>query len=744
MTSPEPANPIILQNQHLSVEFDSSSGAICQITHPGRGLNLVEAASDAPPWRIEIDDQQWIDTFTTFDFDATVTTIDLRWTATNGLLVRAIVTLEPDADEADFRIEISGLENVIDKIEYPIIGGIGSLRDGADSYLAHPQGTGFLFRNPATLFTAEKPGIRYSPYPEGFSGSSLQCFTYFAEHIGGFSFSTYDASGAMKWLNLWKHENGHLRTSFMHQSPDVRTGNGYTPSYAVTVAALDQGTWYEAADRYKSWAIRQPWAARGPIAENPNSLHSDIGYATFGINSSHDRAAWLDNFHKAIGSRALHILGVNWPRQGGNYGGVHPGGRDDWFPAQFNQANLDTIRGNGDAWAPFEFDLIQDVNGSESESVKASLVEFQDEKYSFDAYHFAFHCPVTQYQQELHSWRDERLAREFDVDGIYYDISANNVLMQCRNPNHGHPVGGGAWMVDAYREMWQATGAAATASKGRPVLQGAEMVNEVFLDCLDFYQARAEAAPLSPFESGFFRDWIISGDCEKIPFFTYVYHEYGPVRLDGWAKLSKETGELWFWVAARVALWGGILELNYEFSPLEVLDGAMEDVSEHYAQIDSVRREIDPVRIAFVKELARARVGFAQPWLVFGTMQHPLRIDSPRIDLDWTHFNFPPKSEIYGQSGVLTVDQIQHAAWRAPDGRLGFVFLNLRPAHAARIPLTIDLKRYDTDWPSVEVAMITNDLREVIFAGDATGGLEFDVTLESRRVTVIDISPLVG
>jgi hypothetical protein len=736
---------ITLQNDYLTIGIDESTGAIQQISHRGRDLELIAAASSAPPWRIEVDDQVWIDEFTEFSFSRTDDGVDLHWTATNGLAVDAAVRLGTDERYAGFSIAVGGHEGVIvDKIEYPVLAGIGDLGHGVDSYLAHPQGTGFLFRNPAQLFTSDKPGLRYSPYPEGFSGSSTQFMTYYADRIGGFSLATHDPSGAMKWLNFWKHEDGHLRSTFMHQSPNVRSGNGYAVPYEVLIGTLDTGTWYEAADRYKAWAVDQSWTRRGLLADRAGWLQNETGFATFGINSSHDRAAWLDRFHRITGKPVFHILGVNWPRHGGNYGNFHPGGRADWFPAQFDEANLATIRRNGDYWAPFEFDLLQNPDGIEREQIEPALVTFQDEKYSFDAYHFPFHCPVTPYQRELHAWRDAKLAGEYGADALYYDISANNVAMQCRSTTHGHPVGGGEWMVDSYRTMWAETGGAASAAKGEHVPQGAEMVNEVFLASLDFYQARAEATPLAPFESGFFRDWIIAGDCEKIPLFTYIYHEYGPVRLDGWGKLSVETGPLWYWVAARVALWGGLYELNYEFSPLEVLDGQMEDVTEHYATLDPVEFEIDPAKEAFVREIANARTGFAQPYLVFGTMRPPLRLDLPEIDLDWYFYNFNPKSEIYGQRGTQRVPVVQHAAWMSPDGTLGFVFVNLHESEVQTVPLAIDLAGYGLDWASVDIVRTTSAERHVMFSGDASAGLEFSLELAPRTVTLVEVAAIDG
>ena len=733
----------IIENEHLLVEIEH--GAFARIVNKKHDLNLIQANTRDAPWQIETPDQQWHSRFRHLSCTReTSSLITSTWRGDGGFEVSMRVQLEPGDRAARVTLGIAAPSDVaIDKVECPIIRGIGDFGYGDRTRLAHAQGTGFLFRNPLHLFTDEKPGLRYSPYPEGFSGSSLQLMAYYVEDLGGFSFSVNDSGGAMKWLNFWK-EGDSLNASFMHQAPDVKPGNDLVLPYAMQIGVLDEGTWYEAAEQYKVWAVQQPWVSKGPLHTRPNWLHTETGFATFGINASHDRSSWLDHFHRITGKPVFHVLGVNWPTLGGNYGGVHPGSRDDWFPARFDSGNMSTIDANGDFWAPFEFDLLQNPDGADKESIGTSLVTFQEQKYSFDAYRFPFHCPVTPYQRELHAWRDASLAGEYGADALYYDISANNVTMQCRSPHHGHPVGGGGWMVDAYRSMWENTGRQASTAKGQHVPQGAEMVNEVFLDRLDFYQARAEAAPLSPFESNFFRDWIISGQCEKIPLFAFVYHEYGPIRLDGWGKLSKETGELWYWVAARVALWGGMYELNYEFSPLEVLDGKMEDTTEHYATIAPVEYAIDPAKEDFVRDIALARTGFAQPYLVFGIMQRPLDLDVPDIDLNWRMYNFNPHSDIYDQQGIQRVPMVQHSAWLAPDGSLGLLFVNLHATDVYTLPLAWSLRDYGLDWHDAQVEIVTQSGTTTPRTGIVAGNITLDLLLPPRRMVLVKISALEG
>jgi hypothetical protein len=741
------ADAIVLENAQLQIALSAENGSIQQITNKSRGLRLIRFPAIGPPWRIEFEGQaDWFDETGSFHSisDKSGLAVTLRWETAIGLTIEGRVELIED--EVRFTIGVlNSADHRLDKIEYPILRGIGDLSDDADSCLVHPQGTGFLFRRPFHLFQTEplrQQGLRYSPYPEGFSGSSMQFMAYYAAGQGGFDFTAHDPAGAMKWLNFFKNPTGSLECTFIHQAAEIAPGRDLTVSYPILIGALTEGNWYEAADRYKQWSTQQPWVAKGQLSSRTDRcdwLLDEVGYATFGINASHDRSRWFDRFHAITDHPAFHILGVNWPKAQADYHNHLPAGREDWFPANFHEANLDTIRRNGDYWAPFEFDLLLDPHGADGERIAAAHQQFPDEKHSFDQYHFPFVCPADPFLPELHRWRDETIARDYGADALYYDISVNNVQMTCRAPHHGHPIGGGPWMVDAYARMYAATKEAMSVAKGAYVPQGAEMITECMIPSFDFYQARAEASPLSAFEADFFRTWIRQGDVEKIPLFAYLYHEYGPVRLDGWAKLSPEVGELFYWVASRVALWGGLFELNYEFSPLETLDGMDDDPAEHYYAFEPRSYQVDAAKTDFVREVAVARTGFANPYLVYGTMLRPLPFESPEINLDYFLYNVGTDRPHYEETGALRVPSVVQAAWRAPDGRLGFLFVNLHRDRSQLVTLEFDGVQYGFPHDSsYSLTMITATSRETIATGN--GRTRISLTLQPRRITLLEVA----
>jgi hypothetical protein len=727
------ATSVVIENAQLRIELDAETGAVLQVTNLEAGLRLI-AGPAGPPWRILLLDGTVLERPASFAAEHHGDSVELRWSTTRGDIVRSTIALPTDALNATFEVALEQpAGSPAELIEYPVLGGIGALaRHGEDDRLLHSYATGFVFENPTALFAGEgdgpERGLLHSPYPEGFSGSTMQLMAYYALGRGGFYFAADDATGAQKWFNFFGEGGGNCRAAFGHGSADL--SGPLAPPYPVLVGVLAEGTWTEAADRYKAWAVNQPWCGR-PLALRPESerwLHEEIGIVTFGINASRDRSNWLRTISEIADAPVLHILGPNWAKEPQNYENHLPGGLDDWFPAQFHQANLDAIRDAGDRWAPFLFDLLFGIEGSDSVEGSAALQSIPRPLLSFDTYEFPFLCPATPFLQHLHRERDARIANEYGADAVYYDISANNVIKRCYSDAHGHPRGGGAFLVDAYRELYS------TPSAPR----GTEMVNEVFIDRLDFFQARAEASPVTSFEADKFRDWIKEGRVEKVPLFAYVYHEFGPVRMDGWAKLSREHGDLFYWIGARVLAWGGLFELNYEFSPLETIDGVAEPLDEHYFPLPDHCYEIDPEKAAFVRELAAARTGPANPYLAYGAMLPPLDLESPTIELPWLHYNSPPAWPAFGDSGAHAVPAVIHCAWRTGE-TAAVVLVNVDSVeHEVDVPANAVTLRLEPDR-AYELTRIDGAERTPLGPMSAAGLSA--VSLPPRKVVVIEAAP---
>ncbi|MCC3375382.1 DUF6259 domain-containing protein [Cohnella sp. REN36] len=700
---------IRLENARMRLDLSETDGTVRGMRDLAKGIDLIamaDAGLPADPFRLETDDG-FSGAFDSFEWTRLETgdgsdAAALTWRTASGVVVRATVSLAPEDGEASFRCAAdNGSGERILSLEYPILPNIGAIRGDGEDYVAHPFATGFKVRDPLRRFVAGGAGFRYMPYPESFSGSTMQFFAYCGEGVGGLYVATPDGDGCPKWLNFYKNGNDLLEASFIHGCEDMAPGRGLAPAYPVLVAFLDAGDWYEAADRYKAWAVRQKWCAHGLLADRSGAegtawLHEEMGAATFGINAGSDRTPWLRAYRAHIGTPIFHVLGPDWTNAPQTFYKGVPGGFDDWFPTRFNPDNLDWIRENGDRFAPFEFDYLYHFEGADGELGREAAQRFPENKKSIDAYKFPFLCPAHPYTHDFHVRRDETLQRSDDVDAIYYDISANNILKICMDESHGHPVGAGRIIEEAYRRNYADTKAAMREAAGRGVPMGTEMMNETMLDLIDYYQARAGGQPAAPLEGWPIRDLLKSGDAELVPMFAYVYHEYGALRMDGWGKLVEEIGSLYRFTVARTYLCGGLYELNYEYSPMEALDGLENAPEEHYYPFDPRGYAFSPARAGYLSLYARLRVGDARLYWAYGRMLRPLAFASERIVLDWQHYNHGKETPEYNDAGELEVDAVVHSAWQYRDERVALFFANVSEEERrirVRLPAQDELPR---------------------------------------------------
>ena len=675
---------IVLDNGKLRFMLDDHNGSIRGLRDVRTGIDYIAAGSGGDPFRLETD-AGFSAEFEAFEWRMEGDNdLSLQWRTADGVIILGQIALAEGDDKAVFRCKaVNGSSAWLLGLEYPIVPGLHAItEEGRDDYVAHAFATGFKVRNPMLHFAEEGAGFRFMPYPESFSGASMQFFAYYGMNKGGLYFAAEDGEGNPKWLNFFKNGQGELEATFIHGCQDMAPGRGIDPGYSVQVALLEGCDWYEAADRYKDWAVRQRWCSRGFVSDRAKAdgftwLHEEMGVATFGINAGSDRTAWLEKYHEHLKTPMFHVLGPDWTNEPQTFGWGVPGGFDDWFPTRFNADNIATMKQFGDRYAPFEFDYLYNFGGADGELGRAAAQKFPDNKKSVDAYRFPFLCPAHPYTHDFHVRRDAELQRTVGVDAIYYDISANNIMKICMDDSHGHPVGSGRLIEEAYRRNYADTKAEMQGIAGKYVPMGTEMINETMLELIDYYQARAGGQPAAPLEGYPIRDFLKSGEAELIPMFAYVYHEYGALRMDGWGKLTEEIGQLYYFTAARTYLWGGLYELNYEYSPMEALDGRENSPEEHYYKFDPRGYAFSPERADYLGMYARLRVGAANRYWAYGRMLRPLPIECSRIRMDWFHYNHGKETPEYNDSGEVTVDAVVHSAWAYKDESMALFFANV-------------------------------------------------------------------
>lgn len=610
--------------------------------------------------------------FRAFNHEVTENGLLFAWQLGHAVL-RAHVNLLPDG--LSFRLELSGPGAAhYSAVEYPVLDGLQSR--GNQSYLAHAYATGLLIQDPLKALPS-RGGLRFCPYPESFSGASMQLMAYYHPKRAGLCLMALDGQGHQKWLNAYKKQ-GKLRLSHMYGCEELG-GEVIRQPYDFVIRLYDGSGWEQAADLYRAFAHQQPWCEKGRLWDRRSSedwLHEDVGYCSFGVNAGHDRSRWLRRYARDIGTPGFHVLGPDWTNKPQTFGSGVPGGMADWLPTRFSGGTLAAIRRQGDRFAPFEFDFLVALDQSDRERLKDNLQLFPHPSLSHDAYRFTMLCPCQPFTRAFHRDRDLQVHAESACDAMYYDISANNLIKLCMRNDHEHRMGGGAELTEGYRRCYEETAEALEKQAGQQIPLGTEMICETYLSELQFYQARAWAQPCSTLETWPFLKHMRSSQARMIPLFEHVYHEYGAVRMDGWGKLVRETGDLYYHNVAKVYLWGGLYELNHEYSPMEALDGEETKAEEHYFRFDPQGYAYDPARAAWLSLFAKARVGHAKPYWAYGRLLATPALPLPMKEYSWYHYNHDQHSKTYKASGSYRAPAVMASLFEHPEAGFALFLAN--------------------------------------------------------------------
>ena len=696
---------LYLENEQIRMAFSADNGTLLAIDDVKRSFShLAKPVGANLPFHLLNADGCVLECAWQFSYMLEKSALCLRWQSMMEIVEAKVSLLE---DGAAFRIHVTPCttESQAVAVEYPILAGMAN--HGNNTFLAHSWTTGVLMCNPAAMLPAEGV-LRFAPYPESFSGASMQLMSLYHEGVAGLYLAAHDGLGHQKWLNAYTTVNegeNVLVLSHIAGMEDLRPGAEICMDYDFVIRLTPGQGWEDAADMYREFALHQPWCARGPLhtrKDRAQWLHDDVGYCTFGINAGHDRSLWLRRYHQDIGQKGFHVLGPDWTNEPQTFGWGVPGGMEDWLPTRFSSETLSALRENGDYFAPFEFDFLVSLQQHQQNELRRALQHYPAKPMSHDMYAFSMLCPCEPFTRDFHRERDRQVLRESGMNAIYYDISANNLLKVCTSEDHHHTPGGGREINEGYREIYRDTQEALCKEAGTYIPMGTEQMCETFLDRLDFYQARAWGQPCSTLETWPILEYMRSGQARMIPLFDYVYHEYGVVRMDGWGKLVEETGELFFDTVAKTYLWGGLYEINHEYSPMEEIDGIENSSSEHYFHFDPQHYAYSPDRAAYLATFASARVGCARPYWAYGQMVRTPRINVPKVKKSWYHYNHDQQNKTYKAHGEIEVPALRTSAYKAPDGRFAlFMTVPGKAAVGAALPLNELSQRYPGGYATI-------------------------------------------
>jgi hypothetical protein len=223
------------------------------------------------------------------------------------------------------------------------------------------------------------------------------------------------------------------------------------------------------------------------------------------------------------------------------------------------------------------------------------------------------------------------------IDGTYFDLSGTSAVPYCYNPNHGHPIGAGAWRTKAVRKVLQVM--RQTGRKHNPEFSVfCEGNADCYLTVSDGYCLFEANTPL---RQALYADYQRSTGAKEIQLYS--------------------NQALQAILPAKDFAWGApIGRFRGGAGELETLGGPIE------ANLVYYRRLIDYKRVA-------------EPWLNLGRMIRPMELTE-----------LTPADP----AGMIHAASVPHATWKAPDGQIAFVFANAHFTKPVSFSYTIDPKIY--------------------------------------------------
>jgi len=661
------------------------------------------------------------------------------------LAVEVRVSLAPGSALSVWRMHVTGVRpgEAVHQLTCPLIGGVVKVGDAAPGEaIATPrQGEGYLFRNPYPVADSlplmagrgpEQPSMGMGQLWQLYPGNQAMQFILYYNDRAGLYLAAHDAG-----MNVKSFACGQVADwgtfpvfSISHFPSEVR---GADAAFQYdTVVGVFHGDWYDGADIYKAWARRQWWCERklaqrdiaswmrtgvgvwqmsnyhipkikmnhtlDAIASEVNELSRDIGVPLLALIFNFEKGgAWTGPkgfFPPKEGDRAFKAA-MKKLRAAGNHGFIYmPGG--NWYIA------IDSYDPPFDSRAQFEAEGRPNALADER-----GVVNIQT---WYAGWHGARLCPAT------------RFTRDLTAELLLGSLKRGCTVVQidnfpCASPEacwgtaHGHPPGYGPWYTQAWREILSDVRRRAKALNPDCAIT-TEGIAETYIPYLDMFDHRAANMEYFGHRS--------EGDPmggETIPIFNYVYSGYIGAYTAAYPECNRP--EVLYWTRCLgKSLAQGVVPAGGRYWPEP--------------------KASNPVTLAFYKKVVRATGQECWRYIMFGEMLRPPEIDVPQIEAAYVQFTGECLDHLLPRNRHVVRDRaIQHSAWRAEDGTVGYFFVNVSEREV-RFDVTLlgcsaERRLYDVD-------IIVDGKRRRMLRG---ARLPSRRTLKSPplSVTVIEVKP---
>ncbi len=727
-------NHVSIENTGLRVSFDSATGQLVEFTDRENAHAFVEYTAGDELWTIQALAPSEVaelrpsmaGTFTHRVLDEHTDSLELAWqdfgiAEAPALCVVARVSLHPEDATAYWSIAIEDTGDLpVGSVHFPRIPGIAPQEN---ERLATPIWMGQMAENPRGFLSDSGKARRMEwAYP---GLLSLQCIALYRESGPGIFLSADDPAGFVKRFCAFGGAEGRLGIEVVHLPQGGSTGERrYEPAYRVGLGAFE-GDWFTAAERYRKWALKQPWAAEARLRANTvEAWAAETGLWVWNRGRSEKVLSPAMVLQKRTGL-PVSVFWHWW------HGCPYDIGFPEYLPPREGaEAFREGVKLAREAGVNAMVYMNQRLWGMTTESweregaeryaVKGPDGKVHPETYNtFKPAPCAAMCIGTPFWRNTYAGLAEEAVVDLGVSAIYMDQAC--LSLACYDPAHGHPVGGGTYWMDGFR-LLQAdirercdTRPEAGASPARQnVVLAGEGCGEAWLPYLDLMLSLQVSM----------ERYAQPGVWEPIPFFHAVYHGYA-IFFGNYSSLTMPPyDELW---PAEFAPEPPLALLDTTFSQQFRLEQARAFVWGQQPTIANFLPEHLEQRseeTAYLIRLAKLRLAGLE-YLLHGTMLRPPAPGVPDEEIDISRLS------IYaGQKDALkqyrkSCPRVMASAWQARDGRVGLVLVNVTEEPQ---PISLDLPREVYPIPDAcTMVRIGADGREDL--GAAEGEIHIETTL---------------